>query len=274
MKVTELKFLLKLLGFPNYRAPLSDLKVGDKTSVTEQERLCRDLANRELIAYRSEIKKFKLDAPGKSLLKFDTNDLPITELELRVLEASRHGTITPAQTEIPAANRQSIIQGLAGRGLIKVTEEKIKDVWLTDRGQLYLRDECNPNGNTPISLNLLSHYLRFLRKAFSPEASNGQVSSLTAATAAQPFDDHQVLTIIQNLDRELGTENYLPIFYLREKVQPPLSRDGLDQLLYRLQRTDQIELSALQETTVYTPNQIEAGIPQAIGGPLFFITVS
>lgn len=272
MKVSELKFLLKLLGSPNYRSPLSDLKIGEKTSVTERERLCRDLANRELVAYRSEIQKFKLDAPGKSLLKFDTDDLPITDLELQVLEASKHGTITPAQTKIPTKTRQSLIQGLAERGLIKVTEEKIKDVWLTDRGQLYLRDECSPNGNTPISLNLLNNYLRFLRKAISVEGSLPP-SSLTAPAAGQ-LSDHQILSIIQDLDRELATDNYLPIFYLREKVQPPLSRDGLDQLLYHLQRSDQIELSALQETTAYTPEQIETGIPQAIGGPLFFITVS
>ena len=80
--------------------------------------------------------------------------------------------------------------------------------------------------------------------------------------------------MIQNLDRELATDNYLPIFYLRQKLQPPLSREEVDQALYRLQRNDKIELSSLQEAIAYTPEQIEAGIPQDIGGPLFFIIVT
>lgn len=76
------------------------------------------------------------------------------------------------------------------------------------------------------------------------------------------------MQIIRDLDRQLGTDNYLPIFHLRQKFQPPLSREQLDQLLYRLQRNDRIDLSSLQEVSAYTPEQIDAGIPQDIGGPL------
>jgi len=55
----------------------------------------------------------------------------------------------------------------------------------------------------------------------------------------------------------MNTENYLPIFHLRQRTS--LSREKLDQALYRLQQNDQIELSSLQHVT-YTPEQIDAGI--------------
>ncbi|MGB7059636.1 MAG: hypothetical protein WBD58_18175, partial [Geitlerinemataceae cyanobacterium] len=66
-------------------------------------------------------------------------------------------------------------------------------------------------------------------------------------------------------------DNYLPIYHLRQQLQPPLSREELDRSLYQLQRDDTIELSSLQEAIHYTSEQIDAGIPQQIGGPLFFI---
>jgi hypothetical protein len=72
----------------------------------------------------------------------------------------------------------------------------------------------------------------------------------------------------------LGTDNYLPIFHLRQKLQPPLSREDLDQALYRLEKSNQLELSSLQEVSAYTPEQIDTGIPQDVGGPLFFIIVN
>jgi hypothetical protein len=85
--------------------------------------------------------------------------------------------------------------------------------------------------------------------------------------------DEEILQTIQNLDRELSTGNYLPIFHLRQKLEPPLSREDLDEALYHLERNDKIELSALQEVRAYTQEQIDAGIPQDIGGRLFFIIV-
>ncbi|MCJ8279857.1 MAG: transcription factor RcaD, partial [Rivularia sp. ALOHA_DT_140] len=52
-----------------------------------------------------------------------------------------------------------------------------------------------------------------------------------------------------------------------------LSRDTVDKILFKLQADDKIELSTLQEASAYTPEQIESGIEQNVGGPLFFISV-
>ena len=87
------------------------------------------------------------------------------------------------------------------------------------------------------------------------------------------FTDDEILEIIQKLDKELGTKDYLPLFHLREKLQEKLSRNELDQVLFQLQADDKIELSTLQEAKAYTPEQIESGIEQTVGGPLFFISV-
>lgn len=283
MEVQELKFLLDLLGFPDYRAAITQIKPNPKTKAAERDGICRALADRQLVGYAEEILTFAISPAGKSLLQLDPTRLPIAEAEVAILNACAESTITPAQTKLEAATRQSVIQGLAEKGLIKAEKTQITEVWLTPRGQEYLREEYNPSGTIPVvSLDMLTNYLRFLRKSLrSPEDSFPPNSSpaitppsSSEAIASQPLSDDEIVHLIQQLDRELATDNYLPIFHLRQKLQPPLSREEFDRTLYRLQRTDRIELSSLQEAISYSPDQIELGIPQDIGGPLFFIIVT
>ena len=143
---------------------------------------------------------------------------------------------------------------------------EISEVWLTRTGLYYLRDECQPQGHTPwLSSDLLSTYLEFLRSSFNP----------AQATWDRPetLDAEEILHIIQDLNQDLNLDNYLPLFYLREKVQPPLTRESLNQILYDLQRRDRLELCSIQEVSTYTPQQLQAAIPQASGGALFFISL-
>ncbi len=288
MDLLELKFLLNLLGFPDYRGSIAEIKPNPKTKADQRDSICRQLCDREILACSAEITKFSIAPPGKSLLKLDTAGLPISEAELQVLRACADGPITPADTKLATPNRQSIIQGLADRGLIKPEKTQIQEVWLTQRGLEYLRDEYLPSDtDSAISLDLLGNYLRFLRKFLVSTAETeggmvspsgvGAIAETTAPTApavaAKPTDV-EVLQLIRQLDHQLATENYLPIFHLRQALQPVFSRDELDRTLYRLQRNDQIELSSLQEAIAYTPEQIDAGIPQDVGGPLFFIIVT
>ncbi|HIK28638.1 MAG: hypothetical protein N3E45_13915 [Oscillatoriaceae bacterium SKW80] len=299
MDLLELKFLLELLGFPDYRAPIAKIKLNPKTNAAERDNLCRSLRERELVDFNFEVTLFSIAPPGKSLLKLDTTGLPISKPELAVLEACSDSAITPNQTELPAQERQKIIKGLVERGLIKAEKTQITEVWLTQRGQEYLLWEYNPSGSTPIlNLDMLRNYLRFMRRSMrerlcakQQEEASREISLPTLVkteaaeyrqekqeeerivkeTTAAPLTDADILKVIRDLDRELGTDNYLPIYHLRQKLQPPLTREELDKALYRLQRHDKIELSSLQEALAYTPEQIEAGIPQDVGGPLFFI---
>lgn len=280
MDTIELKFVLKLLGEADYRAPLSKIQLNKQTKASEREKICRTLCDRSLVECSHEVTKLKIAPPGKALLKLDLAKLPVTDQELKVLRASEKEKITPGKTNVPAAQRQVIIQSLADRGLIEL-ETKIKEVWLSDRGREYLRDEYNPKGSASISLDMLSNYLGFLRKSLSVETApstsvqngvkNG-VSPQPPVSDSKP-SDKEILQMIRDLDRQLGTENYLPIFHLRQKLEPSLSREQLDQTLYRLQRNDQIELSAVVHSQGYTQEQISAGIHQRAGSPLFFIKV-
>ncbi len=284
MDTNELKFLLKLLGCENYRSPLS---ASIFNSFKGKDKICRVLGDRDLVDYSREIATVKILPPGQALLKLDPAQIPMSEKERKVLEkTSKAGNkIPPSEiTSLKAAERETILTSLSERGLItvEIKMQRIRaEVWLTTRGIEHLRDEYSPSkGSQPaISLELLNNYLRFLRKSLrvvesvkvSAPLSSSQKSD--GETIIKPSDE-EILQIIEKLDRELGTENYLPIFHLREKLQPPLSRDELDQVLYRLQKIDKIELSALQEVSAYTPEQIDTGIPQNIGGSLFFIVVS
>lgn len=151
---------------------------------------------------------------------------------------------------------------MAQRGLLQVneTDRKIKEVWLTQQGQDYLRNEYAPKGSATISLDLLNNYLHFLRNS--------------AYDSKPKPSDEEILQTIQDLDKELFTGNYLPIFHLRQKLQPPLTGEELEQALYRLEGNDKIELSSLVETSRYSPAQVNAGIKQLSGSPLFFIKVN
>lgn len=152
----------------------------------------------------------------------------------------------------------------------KITRTKA-EVWLTQRGVEYLRDDYYPKGKAIISLDLLNNYLGLLRKSLHNKPAVEPTTEYTPIVTIVNLTDEEILQTILKLDRELGTDNYLPIFHLRQKLQPSLSRDELDKVLYRLQANDQIELSSLQEANAYSAEQIDTGIPQNIGGPLFFL---
>ncbi len=271
MEVIELKFLLKLLGNENYRAAISQIKPNSKTKASERDKICRQLTELELVDCTKEIAKIKIASPGKALLKLDEAKDKLTEQELKILKACLNEAISPSQTKVnPPQTRQELIEKLIKQGLI-TAETKLKEVWLTDRGKEYLAKEYNSSGggNITFSKNMLADYLRFLRKYLSA----AQESEVTLSPIGKPSDT-QILQTIIDLERKLKTDNYLPIFHLRQKLQPPLSREELDEAIYRLQASDKIDLSTLAEVEAYTPEEIDAGIPQPVGGELFFITVN
>lgn len=273
MDVKELKFLLKLVGRENYEGKINDLKPNSQTKISETESICRKLCSLQYIACKEEITKIKIHSAGKILLKLDTKDLPVSTDELKILKACATEAITPSKTNVtPAQKRQELIAGLVERGLVTAVATKIERVWLTEKGKEMLAEEYLPKGTSPVlSLDLLKNYLCFLRQYLRAEPinnTNGQASN-----GNKPSDEEILQTII-DLDHELGTGNYLPIFHLRDKLQPSLSRTELDEALYRLQRQDKLELSSLVEAVRYTKEQVEAGISQDVGGCLFFLIVN
>lgn len=265
----ELMFLLELLGFSGYRAPLSKIKLNGKVLAKKREEICRTLCDRGFLVCSYKVSKFKIAPPGKFLLKQDVDHLPLTKQELNVLQASAKDTITPKEIDIPSEERQTVIQGLANRGLIQVKDQKIKDVWLTERGKEYLQYEYSfSDAHLVISSELLNNYIQFLRELF-------QEVLPPPYKAMQTISDEKILQTIVELERQLNTDNHMPIFHLREKLHPLLSKEELDDRLYRLQQLGMIELGGLSAANafVFSSEQIEAGVAQELGTPLFFVTL-
>lgn len=271
MEPIEQKFILKLLEFKDYKAPLFKIQLNPEISETDRDEICYRLCERGFLVCSYKIKKFKIAPPGKFILKQNRDKLLLTKQERKVLKASTKDRITPKEAGIPASECQRVIQSLANRGLIDVKpkHKKIQDVWLTERGKEYLQYEYDPSDICSVlSPDLLSNYLQFLRQSF-------QEVPPSLFRIMQAVSDEKILLTIQELDRQLDTDNGLPIYHLREKLHPLLSKEELDEALERLEQSDKIELSALQQTSAgaFTSEQIGAGIVQEFGTPLFFVSL-
>ncbi len=107
---------------------------------------------------------------------------------------------------------------------------KIHEVWLSLSGRKYLASEYTPTGggNIILSKKMLADYLEFLRGYFSIAQQEKQVTPPTAAElpADENVDDNEIYQAICNLDESHKTDNYLPIFYLRNQF-PSLSRGAI-----------------------------------------------
>ena len=281
LKTIELKFLLKLLGCEGYRGKITELSPNSKTKAAERNRICESLGSDEWVEYDSEISKFAIAPPGKTLLGLDTTSLPVTPDELAILKACK-GSMTPSGLgkKVPASDRQNIIRNLAERGMLKISGTTIKEVRLSAKGKQRLLNEYDPSGSRPdITTTMLGSYVRFLRENLGQSGSlptaqpNMQSNDVMPVGASMKPDSQAALQQIKQLDQLVGNKNYLPIFHLRENLQPSLSRSELDDILYALQREGRIDLSSLHDQGKYTQEQMSAGIRQDNGGYLFFISI-
>ena len=146
-----------------------------------------------------------------------------------------------------------------------------------------------PKNFWTITAAKVGYYVKFLRESLEPSpapklptgqpqpqrtlSQPGQLNSTMPIGSQAKTDAQAVLQQIKQLDQMMGTDNYLPIYHLREKLQPPLTREELDSRLYELQRSDRIELSSLHDQGDYSDHQVSAGIPQNHGRSLFFISI-
>ena len=295
-EASKLKFLLELVSFDNYRSKLTAVeRVG---SADLRNASCKSLLLDGHLECSREIKKFVIDKPGKDLLDKDPDSLPmqLDPKELAVLKAgTKESSPGKLGKKVPAEERQKLLRNLTDRGLIKASKTGINEVWLSAQGKQFLRAEYAAAGTWTITANKLGNYIKFLREC--SESSSSHLSPSQSLPTGQPqpqqplsqpgsllnnampigsrpkLDAGAVLQQIKQLDRLTGSDNYLPIYHLREKLQPSLTREELDSRLYELQRSDRIELSSLHDKGDYSDRQISAGITQNHGRSLFFISV-
>ena len=272
MEVIEIKFLLKLLAYKNHRTTISNIRLGTSIKASVRNQVCWRLFDLGLVQFTEKIAKIRITASGKTALSKNAEQL--TQLHLKVLLACQKKGIPPSGTGISTAQgRQTIISELVALGLITVST-KIHEVWLTAPGKEYLALKYKPTGggNINLSKKMLADYLEFLRGYFSTAQQEEQVTPAAPELVDdENVDDHMIYQAIANLDQQHSSENYLPIFHLRKHF-PSLSREKLDQALYRLQAADKIDFSTLAEVEAYTTEEIDAGISQVVGGKLFYVS--
>ncbi|PSF32474.1 transcription factor RcaD [Aphanothece hegewaldii CCALA 016] len=252
MNIDCLNFLLRLYESNHHRVYLAKW-----SKFKGKNQICEQLGERGLVDFTREIATVKITPAGQGLLELNTVNLLISEIEYKVLKKiAKFSEITPSKLlgkSLKAADCQSIINSFCEKGLISTTTKKKRnhcEVWLTQKGL-----ECIQQVNDYF-LNWENSFTKVPKKP-----------------KEKPTDE-AILQMIIQLDQELGTNNYLPIFHLRKALQPPLSRSELDQAIYRLQGKDKIEVSTLAEVKAYSIEEIDTGIPQPVGGPLFFIIVN
>lgn len=282
MNQLEVKLLLKLLSKSDNRLTIGQINLGKSVKEPEKQKIARALSDRFFIDITEEIALIKVSDAGKTVLKAEVTASLATKEEVKILEAAAKEGIKPSAIKAKSAKvRDELIATLIDKGFL-AAEKRVKEVTLTQAGKDYLATEYLPTGtgNVTLSGQMLTAYLRFLRSYYSsgvkpvavvPE-STPEKTAMVDSQGSKPSDE-EILQGIKDLDRELGTDNYLPIFHLRSKFQPPLTRDELDQAIYRLQKQRKLKLSSLVEAIHYTNEQIQAGITQEVGGPLFFLVV-
>jgi DNA-binding PadR family transcriptional regulator len=251
------------------------LKIAAMTA-GERNQVLQRLSDRGLIAMevtkttktgKTSAMTVQITPAGHALLQLALAEMPLPQAHLELLQAIAIHTIAPGKLTTPAklksrltaTQRDQTLQEFLAKGWIEAetTLKTVKpEVWLTDRGR-----EC---------LASVGDHFQTVR---SLDGMTPAIASPPEKRVERPGDE-EILQTIQRLDRQLGTRNDLPIFHLRQTLQPPLSREELDQALYRLQRRDRVELGTLVHAQNYTPEQVSAGIQQRSGSPLFFIKVT
>jgi len=295
MEFQHLKFLLKLSDLPNGRSKLAATAFKD---FTDKAQISQDLANDGSISFDGappvitiepvieqvetpqgfEIKNVVtvgIAPTGQALLNLDPSQLPISEGELKVLaklgETGEMLKLTEIVVKIgtkkmSATDRNMILEKLHSSGLITASFKPVK----AKKPATSKTTKTKASGEFQITakgqdcLQKLHEYFESLRK--SP------ASDLDRTKLSPPPSDPEILQIIRELDSKAENDNYLPIFYLRERL-PTIPREELDRILYSLVKQKKIKLTALLDTEKYTQKQISAGISQLSGGPLFLIRI-
>ena len=68
MDTRELKFVLNLLGAPNYRAPISQVKPNNRTKAAERDSICRTLRDRGIVDCSEENRRMSHCTAGECLI--------------------------------------------------------------------------------------------------------------------------------------------------------------------------------------------------------------
>ncbi|MGI0482794.1 hypothetical protein ACN4EE_18660 [Geminocystis sp. CENA526] len=277
MEIQHLKILLKLLGQNNYQGKIGDIKPNTKTKIEETQKFCYKLWDSKLIHIQEKNITIKINNNGKKVL---TNKENRNQLEINILKKCEKTKIKISEINItPASKRDLLIDKLVRENLIDIVDKKIIHGELTEAGKQYLAEEylAEGLGNVSLPKALLNNYLTFIRNYFMDKISS--TKTITSTVEEENINPPKLITpddILQTiirLDRTVNTDNYLPIFHLRNEYKSVLSKDELNSMIFTLQKENKISLSRLVDASQYTEEEYDAGIPQSIGYPIFYLIV-
>jgi len=264
LELAHIKLLLKLVAFPRYEGAINakGIAPNSKTSQATCRRLARELVQRELIEAPPQIEKIHTTEAGTQAA-FDPA-IPLEPAVRRLLKDARRKGVTLANKSVRAlgSEPEATLRQLETQGLVTLAET-MRWIRLSEAGRRFLSETYRPTQTggqfTP---QMLGNYAAFLR------------SELAAAPAASPetLDADALYQTVERLQQDVPG-GLVPLYAVREAVEPPLDRATTDAHLYALARDDRIELITVQEQSNFTPQQLAAGIPQRAGGPLFYVTI-
>ncbi len=234
LSAVESKVIDYLAAQPNARAVITAVQPNPKTTQQARDRACLQLFARGLLDYAYRVTQLAISPSGRLLLNLQTTSLPLTPLELWTLQACRvSGTSPDRLAKVPEADRQRVVRQLADRQLIKVKKRQILEVWLTLAGQQYA----------------------------ATIGCHGWVSAHEPPLRLMPVRSAaELLAVLPSIDPQGTAAPTIPIFQLRDQLQPPLTAAQLDSYLLQLHRQDQVELTRLQVVEPYSDRQIAAGL--------------
>ncbi len=235
----------------------------------------KDFQNLELTKPKKEKKpKAKKQTSNKKSNPLSSSSAILAQQEKSLVDFQEEALRLIESSDMTGFSKLMVNYEKLANNTFASVDKLIKNMKSPEEANLISKVIENLNRKYSESKTLLLQRLQ-IKIAPSQQTNQDKVAGSEIKTAASnvskaiDITDDEILEIIEDLDTQLGTENYLPIFHLQDKLN--IDKKELEKALYRLQKANKIDLDSLSEYSAYTPEQISAGIPQMADGPLFFI---
>jgi len=281
MDIIELKIILEILSSKKQECSLSELQkaVGGKDKIKLTNLYLDKAYSENLIQKVHTEKSFKKSMISFTLKSEDYANLkevsPQEYLFLNILKEENSLDIESFFKKLPLKNfktikiKREVLEKCLEKNLCLLSlsqeHEKLMNFKLTEKAiQKIYQEPLENKARATLKCKSLITLMNLWQKRI--KENTPLKNELALPTLEEIFE------IIQDIEKRHQTKNYTPLYLLREELSY-LERKTQDELIFKLIDQDKIYLSSLQDVSSYSKEQINSGIPQIIGGPLFFICI-